>query len=79
MNLGGRVDRCPRVTPNGERSWHNRAQQKPMIAHRSSHICWKLLKEQVDQKKKNKVKEKKKKRPNNYIGPDPRENVQFHR
>ena len=31
-----------------------------MIAHRSSHKCWKLLKEQVEQKKKNKVKEKKK-------------------
>ena len=69
------MHQCPRLARNGERSWHNRAQRKPMIAHRSSHICWKLLKEQVKQKKKNKVKEKKKK---NYIGPERCENVQFH-
>lgn len=72
MNLGGRVHQCPRVARNGERSWHNRAQRKPMIAHKSPHICWKLLKEQVEQ-------EKKKKKPNNCIGPEPCEIVQFHR
>ena len=42
-----------------------------MVAHRSSHTCWKLLKEQVKQKKKNKVKGKKLKiGQTNYIGPD---------
>lgn len=57
MNLGGRVHQCPRVARNGERSWHNRAQRKPMIAHKSPHICWKLLKEQVEQEKKKKAKQ----------------------
>ena len=51
-----------------------------MVAHRGSHTCWKLLKEQVKQKKKNKVKGKKLKiGQTNYIGPEPCENVQFHR
>ena len=51
-----------------------------MVAHRGSHTCWKLLKEQVKQKKKNKVKGKKLKiGQTNYIGPKSCENVQFHR